>query len=139
MQGVPRVSPEEAAKIAKSGRTALWLGGAALVLSLFFFYLGIVAAAGAVYVGLRAQAAGRRAGMLVRGAVPGIVMGIVGGVLSLSLLALSIYVWNDLQSYASCKDTANTVADQKTCKDKLSRDLERKFHMPKGSITTLPF
>ena len=139
METPPRTPPsvtgqDAVAKITKSGRNALWLGAGALLLTLFFFYLGIVAGLAAVIIGFRAQAAGRRVPMHVRGAVPGIVMGTVGFVISLLLLVMSLYMWNDLQAYTNCQRSANTISDQTACKDTLSRAFERKFHMPKGSL-----
>jgi hypothetical protein len=134
----PALDEGAIAKVTKSGRTALWLGAAALLLSLFVAYLGVVAGIAAVIMGLRAQAAGRRIPMRVPGAVPGVVMGIVGSVLSLLMLVALLYMWGDWQSYNDCKSKANTISDQTACKDALARAFERKFGLPKGSFR-IPF
>ncbi len=133
-QPPPIIDKAAIAKITKSGKTALWLGAAALILSLLVVYLGIIAGIAAIVVGFRAQAAGRRVPMRVPGAMAGIVMGIAGSVLSLLMISLLLYVWSDWQAYTKCRDRANTIADETVCKDTLSRAIEHKFGFPKGSF-----
>jgi len=137
--------PEEVAKITKAGRTALWLGAAALAiaiaysaLNVFVSALGIAAGIIAVLFGWRAQAAAQKARISVRGAVPGIAMGTVATVLSLIMTGTAIYTWDIKHTYEKCMSGANTVADQTACKDAYNRAFEKKFRMPEGSWNHAP-
>jgi hypothetical protein len=119
----------------------MWLGGLSLLLALFTYPLGIVAGLAALIVGVLALRVARPYRARVPGAVPGVVMGAIGLVCSLLVMALTAVLYNEITAYTRCRDVANTITDENQCKDALARALEKKLHLKPGSVDsrTMPF
>jgi predicted PurR-regulated permease PerM len=70
-----------------------------------------------------------------RGAVAGIVLGLLG--LAFSGLALIVFAvfWNQLATYQSCTSAANTLTAQQVCQHQLSKTISSEFGTfePSGS------
>lgn len=133
--------PEIAARYHRLGRRALWMGGLSLLLSLFFYPLGIITGIFALAFGVRALRAARPYRDRVPGAVPGLVMGCVGLAFSLLVTAFAVLLYHEISTYTKCRDTANTISDENQCKDAFARGLEKKLHLKPGSFdgSKLPF
>ncbi len=59
--------------------------------------------------------------MRPRGAVAGIVLGVIGALLSLvGLFILAVY-WQQLNTYSQCVNQANTPSAQQACADQLTK------------------
>lgn len=120
----------------------MWFGGASLLLIFTpLFYLGLVLGVFALVIGVRAIRAAHRAHISAPGAVPGMVMGAIGTVCSLMLVVLWLFLYQELSDYTNCRAAANTISDQNQCKDAFAQAVEKKMHMPKGSLNgqKLPF
>ena len=62
-----------------------------------------------------------------RGAVAGIVLGLLGLAFSgLTLIVFALF-WNQLSTYWSCSSGANTVTAQQSCQHQLSRTISNDF------------
>src|SRR6202034_347686 len=59
--------------------------------------------------------------MRPRGAVAGIVLGVIGAVLSVGVLVFFAAFWPQLNAYSKCLHEANTPSAQQACADQLSR------------------
>jgi predicted PurR-regulated permease PerM len=62
-----------------------------------------------------------------RGAVAGVVLGLLG--LAFSGLALTVFAmfWTQLSAYSKCTSGANTLTAQQTCQHQLSRTISNEF------------
>jgi hypothetical protein len=121
-------------QMARADRRALWIGIAALLMSLFSPFLGLIMAAVALYVAIRTVRAIRRAGSKASSAVYGIVLASIALVISIFITSFQILLWNELQSYHDCMSLANTITDESHCKDSFARSFEKKLHLPKDSF-----
>ncbi|WP_433329129.1 hypothetical protein [Spirillospora sp. CA-294931] len=123
----------------QAGRRAMWLGGGALVISLFFFPIGAVLGIAAVVVGVKARRLARAERVTTaQGVVPGIVMGAIGLCVCAMSLAFAAFMWPQVSSYQECLGGANTHTDKKACKDEYKKDLqnkEKKYNLPKDSLS----
>jgi hypothetical protein len=118
-----------------SGRWALALGSAALLLMLVFPPAAPVPAGAALVVGVRARRRARRAARPAgRGTLAGVVMGSVGLAISIPLATTQILLWGELRHYLDCREAGNTITDQQACKETFLRDVERKFNLREGSL-----
>ena len=98
-------------KVERGGLWGLFLGLAGL---LFPPYSGILAAMGVVQ-GLRARRAARSNDSEAPGALASMVLGVVGVVISASMLSV-LFVYNDqVTEYRDCAARAHTVSSQKAC------------------------
>ncbi|MQY07420.1 hypothetical protein [Actinomadura macrotermitis] len=113
-----------------AGRRAAWLGVGGLVLTLFFWPLGLVLSIAGIIVGLRA----RRRAAHAPGAMAGIVAGGIGAVLAAIGVASLIYVWPQANDMTRCLDSANTMTDEQACKDRYIPQIEKKFGAKPGSL-----
>ncbi|GAA0959505.1 hypothetical protein [Actinocorallia libanotica] len=120
-----------AATLDRSGLRALWLGLGALLLTLFFAPAGLAAGIAAVVVAVKAR---RNATGAVPGAVAGLVMGVAGALLSAVVLAMTVFLWSELNGYQECLTTANTKTDEQACKDTWMPRMEDRLNMPRGSL-----
>ena len=119
----------------RTARRALWLGAGALVLTPFFFPIGLVLGIAALVVGVKA----RRQAASERSAAPGAVAGMVLGAFGLALaslwLAVTAMLWPEVSAYQDCRNSANTRTDEKACRDRYFSDIEKKLNLPEGSMT----
>ena len=59
--------------------------------------------------------------MRPRGAVAGIVLGVIGALLSVGVLVFFAAFWPQLNAYSKCLNEANTPSAQQACADQLTR------------------
>ena len=88
----------------------------------------LVIGAVAAWLGGTARSQARRAGTgRPRGAVAGIVLGLLG--LAFSGLALFVFAifWNQLSTYWNCTSGANTLTAQQACQHQLSQTISNEF------------
>lgn len=122
----------------QGGVRALWLGGIALVTSLFFYPLGLVLGIAALVVGIKARRAARATGgaggarQAVPGAVPGMVMGGIGLAMSLVMVAGAIVLRTEFSGYWDCVNASNTHTDEQACRDEYYPKIEDKLDLPRG-------
>jgi hypothetical protein len=121
----------------RGARWALWLGTGSLVLSLFqtlYRPVGLILAVGAIILGVQARRRARREHSLATGAVAGIVMGAVAIALSIPVLAINLFFRAEMDQYAKCRTSANTITDEQACKDAFARSVEKKLKLRPGSM-----
>ncbi|MBG0827907.1 hypothetical protein HS041_09025 [Planomonospora sp. ID67723] len=123
----------------KAGRRALWLAFAAIVLTFMLPLAGLFVAVFALVVSIRAIPALRSAAKPVGAAVAGIVISSVALLISLAVLALQLYLSEELAAYAECKIGAGTVAAQNECVDRLERAMEERFPVVGPGQLQFPF
>jgi hypothetical protein len=46
----------------------------------------------------------------------------------------NVIAWNEFRDYQSCMNAANTQADRHECRDTYIPRIEKKFHLPPGSL-----
>jgi hypothetical protein len=88
----------------------------------------LVIGAVAAWLGGTARSQARRAGTgRPRGAVAGMVLGLLG--LAFSGLALFVFAvfWNQLSTYWNCTSGANTLTAQQACQHQLSQTITNEF------------
>ena len=88
----------------------------------------LVIGAVAAWLGGTARSQARRAGTgRPRGAVAGMVLGLLG--LAFSGLALFVFAvfWNQLSTYWTCTSGANTLTAQQACQHQLSQTITNEF------------
>ncbi|MFI0357707.1 DUF4190 domain-containing protein [Actinomadura sp. 9N407] len=132
--GGPAGKDGEAGDAARAGRRALWLGGGALLLTPFFFPVGMVLGIAALVVGIKARRLASKERSTAPGAVPGIVLGAIGlAFASLSLVTTAV-LWPELSDRQECLSSANTTTDENACRDSFVQNVEEKLNLPKGSM-----
>jgi hypothetical protein len=101
---------------------ALGLGN--LRRGVFVAIVTLLFAAAAIWLGAGANRRARRGGTArPRGSVTGIVLGAFGLAFSaLWLLVLAVF-WPQLNTYANCMSSANTVAAQQVCRTQLNNSV----------------
>ncbi|MEU3308551.1 DUF4190 domain-containing protein [Nocardiopsis sp. NPDC055551] len=105
-------------KVERGGLWGLFLGLAGL---LFPPYSGVLSAMGVVQ-GLRARRAARTNGSEAPGALSSMVLGVVGVVISASMLSV-LFIYNDqVTEYRDCAARAHTVSSQKACDEAWESD-----------------
>jgi len=127
--GEPPAGPSEARQ---TGLRALWLGGIALLTSLFFYPLGLVLGVAALVVGIRARRQVRGTRDAVPGALPGMVMGGIGLAMSLVMVAMAVFLRTEFSGYWDCVNASNTNADKQACRDEYYPKIEDKLDLPPG-------
>lgn len=115
------------------GRRALLLGIAGVVTSPFVL-VGAVLSLAAVITGVRARGRGRRVLAPAPGAVAGIVLGLIGLVLSAWLIVFDFVAGKEMRDYVQCRQSALTIDDQQTCQHTYFPLIERRLHVPKGTL-----
>ncbi|MBB5962279.1 hypothetical protein [Planomonospora venezuelensis] len=123
----------------KAGRRALWLAFAAIVLTFMLPLAGLFVAVFALVVSVRAIPALRSVSRPVGTAVAGIVISSVALLISIAVLALQLYLSEELAAYAECKIGAGTVAAQDECVDRLERAVEKRFPAVEPGQLQFPF
>jgi hypothetical protein len=136
--------PHEPTAIERAGRWALWLGTGSMVLSVFqsiYRPVGLIFGIIAVVMGVRAHLRAQRQRALAPGAVAGIAMGAVAIAISIPVLAMSLFFRTEMDRYAECRASANTITDEQACKDAFARSLEKKVKLRQGSLRSgdIPF
>ncbi|GAA3982161.1 hypothetical protein GCM10023085_75520 [Actinomadura viridis] len=119
----------------RSGWRALWLGGGALLLTPFFFPVGLFLGIAALVVGIRARRRAGRRRVGAPGAVGGIVLGAIGLAMASFWFAVTAFLWTELNGYQTCLTSANTTTDEKNCRDRYFTDIEKKLNLPAGSMS----
>jgi len=127
------VGPQD---IERTGRRALWLGLAAVLLMFIpvLSLLSPVCAVAALVFGVRARRASRRTGNPAPGAMPGIVFGAFGVAFFVLGFIGQMYLLNEIRTYDQCRRAANTIEDERVCKERLARDIEKKFGLEEGTL-----
>jgi hypothetical protein len=118
----------------RSGLRALWLGIGALVLTPFFFPVGLVLGIAALIIGIRARKRAGQARATAPGALPGIILGSIGLAMATIWLAVTVTLWPELSGYQECLSSANTTTDETACQDRYFAEIESKLGLPKGSM-----
>ncbi|HEX2316834.1 MAG TPA: hypothetical protein VHJ17_24015 [Thermomonospora sp.] len=141
--GVPPKGPGGTRTDERAGRRALWLGLIALV-AMFVPVLSLFAAVpaiAAIVIGVHTRRAARRAGGKAPGALPGLILGSVAMAFFVIGIGAQVYLLDETNRYSKCQNAANTIEEERQCKDRLARDIEKKFGLPKGTIKgdSLPF
>lgn len=119
----------------RAGWRALWLGGGALLVTLFFFPIGLVLGVAALVVGIKARRRAKQRHGVAPGAIAGIVLGGIGVAISTFSLTLTVFLWPELSGYNECKGKANTTADEQSCQDEYFPKIENKLKLPDGSMS----
>jgi hypothetical protein len=118
----------------RPGLRALWLGAGALILSFFFFPVGLVLGIVAIVVAVKARKQASRDRAPAPGTVPAIVMASIGLALAGMQLVVSILLWSEISGYQECLSSANTTTDETACQDRYFAEIESKLGLPKGSM-----
>lgn len=132
---MPPGGPKSAGPADRGGWRALWLGGLAALLTVFFAPLGLVTAIAAMVVGVRARRRARRGDAAAPGAIAGITLGAIGLVLSAFSLTLTVILWPEMNGYQQCIGKANTNSDKQTCRQTWFPKIEDKLNLPEGSMS----
>lgn len=131
--------PGPAGKPDRGGRIALLLAVPGIVLSVFFFPVGLVLDAGAVVIGVRALRRARRRRTQETGApqptrqagAPGAIAGIVIGSTGLLVVAVVVTVfalfYQEVRSYQECMSGANTIRSQQKCLNQFENAIRERF------------
>ncbi|GAB2847760.1 hypothetical protein GCM10022221_53970 [Actinocorallia aurea] len=116
----------------RAGLRPLWLGLGALITMLWFPPISIVLGIAAVVVAVRARRAAR--GEKTPGLIAGVVMGLIATAMSaLSLLGTAL-LYDELQGLTKCQAVVNTETDKQHCRDEWLPKIEDKLNLPKGSF-----
>lgn len=113
--------PQNTGEVDPRAKRSKWIGMVALPLSLLYFPVGIAVSVFAIVLGVRARRDAARKHGIAPGATAGIVMGSIA--LAMSILALGTYLLlrTEYNDYVKCRRAANTLTDEKACKDEFSR------------------
>lgn len=129
--GPPRAAP--LAGTEPGGRRALLLGVAGLLTSAFGL-IGAILSVAAIVTGVRARKRGRRVLAPAPGAVAGVVLGSIGLVLCTWGVVFDVVAGKEMRDYVQCRQSALTIDDQQTCQNTYFPLVERKLHMPRGTL-----
>ncbi len=125
--------PTPLAATEPGGRRALLLGIAGL-LTFPFGLIGAILPIAAIITGVRARRRGRRVLAPAPGAVAGIVLGSIALVLCAWAVALEAMAGQDFRDYVRCRESALTIDDEQTCQKAYYPRIERRLHMPPGTL-----
>lgn len=112
------------------GRKALAFVVAGTVLLLPVPPVGFVLVGAGLIQGIRALRAASRVGGSAPGATPAVVIGSIGLLLGLGLLAVGVYLFPELQKYRSCMAGANTEVSREDCR----ASFERGYRLRLGAV-----
>ncbi|WP_242903087.1 hypothetical protein [Actinomadura terrae] len=138
-QGSGGAAPAGQPPVERTGMRALWLGGLALLTAFFFFPLGFALGIASLVVGIKAQRLARRASGVAPGATAGIVLGSIGLAVSLLAVVSAAYLAPEVGGYQKCVNGSNTIADKDACREHYYPKMDRKLHLPKGTMEDFGF
>jgi hypothetical protein len=118
----------------RGGNRSLVMAMTGLILTFLFLPVGVVLCVGAVVTGVRSRRRAQRVLAPAPGAVPGVVIGSIGLLLSVISIVLAGVVWTDLSRYTECRQSAITIDDRQSCQDTYFPRMERRLHIPEGSL-----
>ncbi|MFI0447701.1 hypothetical protein [Actinomadura sp. 6N118] len=121
--------------VERLGWRALWLGAGAILITLFFFPVGLILGIAALVVGIKARRSARRQHSVAPGAIAGLVLGGIALAFSTFSLGLTMFLWPELSGYQTCVGKANTSTDEKACRDDYYPKIEKKLNLPEGSMS----
>ncbi|TDD61852.1 hypothetical protein [Actinomadura rubrisoli] len=130
----PEGPPPVKGPASPTGWRALWLGAFALLTAIFFYPLGLVLGVAALVLGIRARRAARRTSGVAPGATAGIVLGSAGLAVSALAIGLTAFLWPEMSGYQECLGNANTHSDKQSCRHEYFPKMEKKMHLPSGSM-----
>ena len=91
---------------------------------IYLVFFGLAVGIGACWLGITAMRRARRSvSMRPRGAVAGVVLGVIGALLSAVLLLAFAAFWSQLNSFSQCLNEANTPSAQQACVNQLHRSV----------------
>jgi hypothetical protein len=91
---------------------------------IYLLIFSLVVGIAACWFGITAMRRARRAlTMRPRGAVAGIVIGVIGSLVSVLLLVGFVAFWPQLNDFSRCLQSANTPSAQQACQDQLNRSV----------------
>jgi hypothetical protein len=91
---------------------------------IYLVFFALAVGIGACWLGITAMRGARRSvSMRPRGAVAGIVLGVIGALLSAALLLAFAAFWQQLTSFSQCLNQANTPSAQQVCVNQLHRSV----------------
>jgi hypothetical protein len=122
----------------RGGVRALFLSIAGLLLPFLGLFLLDVVSLGlliaGIVTGIQARRRARRILTRAPRAVAAIVVGLIGLFLTTSNLAVRVVAGPEFDAYAKCRVSALTISDKQACQDRYFPRIERKLHLPKGSM-----
>jgi predicted PurR-regulated permease PerM len=91
---------------------------------IYLVIFGLLVGISACWFGISAMRRARLAlTMRPRGAVAGIVLGVIGALISVILLIVFAAFWHQLTSFSQCLNQANTPSAQQACVNQLHRSV----------------
>ncbi|MBA9001189.1 hypothetical protein [Thermomonospora cellulosilytica] len=132
--GTPPGAPQD---IERNGRRAMWLALAAVLMMLIpvATVFAVIPAIAAVVLGVRTRRAARRAGRPpAPGSLAGVVVGAIVTVLFVMIVGTQLYLHEEITRYSQCQNAANTIQEERGCRERLARDVEKKFGLPSGTL-----
>jgi predicted PurR-regulated permease PerM len=91
---------------------------------IYLVFFALAVGIGACWLAITAMRRARRSvSMRPRGAVAGMVLGIIGALLSVVLLLAFAAFWHQLTSFSQCLNEANTPSAQQACVNQLHRSV----------------
>lgn len=126
--------PSPQGPVDRGGWTALALGFAGVMLTFWFWPLGLMLGlaldAAAVTVGVRALRRARRQRSRAPGARGGLVLGGVGLALGIVLGSFTALFWEELQTYQRCMSGAITVEAREACDQQVREAIGERLGIP---------
>jgi hypothetical protein len=117
---------------------ALFLSTAGLLLPFLGILLLDVISVGlliaGVVNGIQARRRARRILTRAPRAMAAIIVGLIGLFLVGSNLAVRVVAGAEFNDYAKCRTSALTISDKQICQDRYFPRIERKLHLPEGSL-----
>jgi hypothetical protein len=87
-----------------------------------------------VVTGVRARRRARRILARAPGAIAGIVIGVLGLLLTAAGLVVGAMIAQEFSDYQKCHTSALTITDKQTCQDRYFPAIEHKLHLPDGFL-----
>jgi hypothetical protein len=84
--------------------------------------------------GIQARRRARRILTRAPRALAAIIVGLIGLFLVGSNLAVRVVAGAEFNAYAKCHASALTISDKQACQDRYFPRIERKLHLPEGSL-----
>ena len=87
-----------------------------------------------VVTGVRSRRRAKRVLTRAPGAIGGIVVGAVGLCFAAAGIVIGAIVATEFNGYEKCRSSALTITDKQACQDRYFPQIERKLHLPAGSM-----